>query len=325
MFLFTKLKDRYNKRIDEKSTKPPSRLKKFASAALLAAGIITLSLIPSCQEDRSVKQSNGNKDADSAVSDIVSDASVQSDAGSDVFVLPDAKKDGKDIAVDGKGTDTISDVEKADVGSDTKEADAVFDAILDVLVQSDVQKDTLFVWDSGTKEFSCVIDPQVIASEGGVDLNPSAIEVHDGDSGTGPDEKYRFSACDAAELAVDCIGGKTWSDQYGTGEFSDVNYGQLGKEYAVNAFLAAKSAKVVKGKLDENNRRLSYFLISTGNGYDLLNCLLVREGLAWETVSYYGLGSHPPLAQKVLDASKFAGEPHFANPYLYKKNAQSCQ
>jgi len=45
----------------------------------------------------------------------------------------------------------------------------------------------------------------------------------------------------------------------------------------------------------------------------------------WETVSYYGLGSHPPLAQLVLDASKYAGEPNFTNPYLYKKNTQSCQ
>lgn len=322
MFLFTKLKDRYNKRIDEKSTKPPSRLKKFASAALLAAGIIVLSFGPGCQEDRSVKQSNGNKDADSAVSDVVSDSSVQSDAGSDIFVLPDAKKDSKDIAADKKGPDTISDVEKADVGSDTKEADAVFDAILDVLVQSDVPKDALFVWDSGTADFSCVIDPQVVASEEGEFIDPSLFVAIDGDTIDDPKETDRLSACDCAELANGC-----WPDQYGIGEFSDINYGQLGKEYTVQALLHAKGAIKVPGIIDKYGRRMAHILLDfVGNGeYESLNCLLVREGLAWETVTHYGLGTHPPLSQKVLDASKFVGEPpHFMRPDLWK-NAQSCQ
>jgi endonuclease YncB( thermonuclease family) len=173
---------------------------------------------------------------------------------------------------------------------------------------------------------SCFVDPQVLASEGAINFDPvEIVKFHDGDTFSDSTTVYRLSANDCAETEGS-DGNKCWPDQFGLGEYAEggmleTNFGQLGKEYVAAAFQKAQTAQKVLGKLDDFGRRLGYFVVDG----QLLQCLLVREGLAWETVSYYGLGSHPPLAQIVLDASKIYGEPHFQQPYKYKNQAPQCQ
>lgn len=207
------------------------------------------------------------------------------------------------------------------------------DAMPDVKSDVYVEPNNCYGWDV---DFSCAVDPQTIENKMSdttpdglpvvVNLDPSNIIVVDGDTITHIDEDgtvtvYRFSAIDAAELEGDQY-GDCWPDQHGIGECSDVNFGQKGKEFLEEIFYDAKSVQVVQGKLDQYGRRLGYFIV---DGKSLLQCLSVREGLAWETVSYYGLGSHPELAQIVFDAALMVGDPNFEEPYLYKKNAQPCQ
>lgn len=180
--------------------------------------------------------------------------------------------------------------------------------------------------DSWKKDF-CEVDIQTIEDAGEiVEIDPSKVQAHDGDSGhyvilisqPQTSRPYRLSAADAAEL-----GNNIWPDQYGTGDFLNINYGQLGKEFVVNAFRNAHRAWHVRGTRDPNakptddgGRNLGHFVIDG----QLLTCQLVAEGLAYETVSYYYRGRDPPqLAQIVLNAAKRVGEPHFMRPDLYKQ------
>lgn len=173
--------------------------------------------------------------------------------------------------------------------------------------------------DGGYVSFSCEVDIQTLEDAGEiVEIDPSEIYVHDGDTVDYRDKTYRFSAVDAAE-----IGNGRWPDQYGLDEYSNVNYGQLGRDFVKNAFESAQRVWHVRGtadpnaqRTDDNGRFLGYFILDS----QLLPCQLVIEGLVYENVSYYYRGRTPPhLAQIVLAASKEVGQPHFMRPDLYKK------
>ncbi|MEK7528343.1 MAG: hypothetical protein AAB592_01105 [Patescibacteria group bacterium] len=165
-------------------------------------------------------------------------------------------------------------------------------------------------------QFSCAVSDALLEERGAIDMEASEIVVHDLDTIRDASTTYRFSAVDGAECEA-CFGDSTgWPDQYGTGADTDVNYCERGKVYVETAIGNAQRVRKVTGRLDDNGRRLGYFVVDN----DLLNCLVVRDGVAWETVSHYGLGSHPPLAQLVADAAEFSGDPHFEEPYLYKQH-----
>lgn len=169
-------------------------------------------------------------------------------------------------------------------------------------------------------EFSCAINQQLLEKAGVREVDSSNIRVHDGDTVSAA-VTYRFIGVDAAEVA-NCIDGNGWADQHGVGEHSDTNYGQLGRSYVNNAIRAAQNVQVVADDRDQYGRMLVYFFVDN----QFLQCLLVRNGLAYETVSHYGFGSHPELDQIVLDASEYAGQPHFVRPDLYRRQAaEPCQ
>ena len=46
---------------------------------------------------------------------------------------------------------------------------------------------------------------------------------------------------------------------------------------------------------------------------------MIREGLAYETVSHYGDNGFPTLAGQLLHAAEEAGEPPFQPPYIWRR------
>lgn len=189
----------------------------------------------------------------------------------------------------------------------------------------DVESNADVPQDAGVS-FSCVLDEEAFAAEGAVPIVPSEVAVHDGDTMKDRAGEYRFSAVDAAECEA-CFSDETgWPDQHGVGSDSEVNHCEEGRDYTNVAIHGARHVWKVPGRLDEYGRRLAYIVVDMGDGRkQLLNCLLVRDGEAWQTVSHWGPGSHPPLAQMVLDASEYAGPPYFEEPWLWKEPYQHTQ
>jgi endonuclease YncB( thermonuclease family) len=70
---------------------------------------------------------------------------------------------------------------------------------------------------------------------------------------------------------------------------------------------------------DTYGRRLAHVLIDGR----LLAVELIRMGLAYENVSYFGDNGFPDLAQEILDASRNAPRPPFEPPHRWRKKHQN--
>ncbi len=237
--------------------------------------------------------------------------------------------------------DAYSDEDYADIDTSVPDVSTVYDIkqtdrfipdiILDFVgdatdaVQADGKdiqdiQDT-YMEDTVEPVFSCVLDDVTmtyVMNQGAVYVSPSDFVVIDGDTikniVTGI--TYRFSAVDAAEL---------YPPQCGIGEFSDINYGQLGKEYVEYLFKNAQSLLLItSGKKDEYGRTLGYFIVDKGNGNEHVQCLEIVNHLAYQTVTFWSLGSFPPLAEIVLAAANAVGDPPFMKPWDFKENGQPC-
>lgn len=77
----------------------------------------------------------------------------------------------------------------------------------------------------------------------------------------------------------------------------------------------ARTVEVVFGGRDIYDRTLAHVFVDG----ELLSCRLIRHGLAYETVSHYGDGGFPDLAQQILDTSRSSPKPRFEPPYEWKK------
>ncbi|MCD6310471.1 MAG: thermonuclease family protein [Candidatus Eremiobacteraeota bacterium] len=85
----------------------------------------------------------------------------------------------------------------------------------------------------------------------------------------------------------------------------------LAKEYIINA----KTVEYIPCKKDKYGRTLAHVLI---DGVPLA-VLMVRHGLAYETVSYYGDNGFPGYAREILEAAKHAPNPPFIAPHKWRK------
>lgn len=77
----------------------------------------------------------------------------------------------------------------------------------------------------------------------------------------------------------------------------------------------ARRVEVVYGGRDIYDRTLAHVFVDG----ELLSCRLIRRGLAYETVSHYGDGGFPDLAQRILDIWRSSPTPQFEPPYEWKK------
>lgn len=163
------------------------------------------------------------------------------------------------------------------------------------------------------EKYSCEVDQGTL--EKAIAMDPSEIKCHDGDTCKHQKKKYRLAAVDAAECRAYFGNGKGWPDQYGEGEYASINYCKEGREFVKNAIRGAKEVKYVPGDVDDKyGRGLGYLIVDR----QLLQCQLVREGLAYEIVTTYGAQGQEYLSQMVLKAAQTVPEPNFQKPWVFR-------
>lgn len=164
--------------------------------------------------------------------------------------------------------------------------------------------------------FSCTVDRNKIT--GSTEVNPAEVKVHDGDTIKVQKKKYRLVAVDTAECKAYFGGGRGWPDQYGEGDFADVNYCKKGKEFVDTAIHDAKKVEIVDlGITDKYGRGLA-FVIADGVS---IQCELVRTSLAYETVHTYGPQGQDYLSGMVMEAAYISEQPHFEDPHVFRHTA----
>jgi len=97
-------------------------------------------------------------------------------------------------------------------------------------------------------------------------------------------------------------------------------FGEEARGFAKGAFAAATRVEVLRTReLDPYGRTLGYVFVN-GMNYSVL---VVRAGLAAETVSHYGDNGFPREAAEVLAAAKAAGPVPFEAPHLYRQRMRA--
>ena len=69
---------------------------------------------------------------------------------------------------------------------------------------------------------------------------------------------------------------------------------------------------------DRYGRKLAHVLVDGR----LMAVDLIKMGLAYENVSYYGDNGFPDLADQILKAAQEAPQPAFENPYKWRRKHQ---
>jgi micrococcal nuclease len=98
-------------------------------------------------------------------------------------------------------------------------------------------------------------------------------------------------------------------------------YGEAAAESTRVMLTRAKRIEYVSGGRDRYRRTLAHIFVDG----ELLAVRLIRMGLAYETVSYYGDSGFPDLAQRIVDASRAAPKPKFEAPYKWKRRQRKAR
>ena len=153
----------------------------------------------------------------------------------------------------------------------------------------------------------CVAAAVLFAPECGrtpVSMNPSDIRVEDGDTLVYGETVIRVVGMDAPEIA---------HPEHG------VDAGQPGgpeaRRLAVQLLAAAGRVEYLSCGEDRYGRTLAHVFVDG----ELLAVHLIRAGLAYETVSYYGDSGYADLADRILDAAERGPEPVFEEPYRWRR------
>ncbi len=102
------------------------------------------------------------------------------------------------------------------------------------------------------------------------------------------------------------------------GIFEDQPFGPAASESTRVMMSRATLLEWVPDGVDHYGRRLAHVLVDG----QLLSIELLRMGLAYENVSYFGDNGFPDLAAQILEASKIAPKPAFEQPYRWRKKHQ---
>ncbi len=78
---------------------------------------------------------------------------------------------------------------------------------------------------------------------------------------------------------------------------------------------AAKRISYLPYQNDRYGRLLAHVFVDG----DLLAVKLIREGLAYETVSHYGDNGYPKIGEAILRAAEETPAPPFEPPYLWRQ------
>ncbi|MBN1283224.1 MAG: thermonuclease family protein [Proteobacteria bacterium] len=133
------------------------------------------------------------------------------------------------------------------------------------------------------------------------------IDFDDGDTFSCAGEDIRVLGIDAPEISHPRHGIQR--DQEG---------GREAAAFTEDAIRRAKRVLIVRAGKDKYGRTLAHVLLDG----ELLGVMIVKRGLAHETVSHYGDNGMPGFALQILEASKVAPKPTFEEPYRWRKKNQ---
>ncbi len=135
-------------------------------------------------------------------------------------------------------------------------------------------------------------------------VRASDIRFDDGDTFDYKGKPIRVLGIDTPEIAHPDMG-----------VYESQSFGPTAADSTRAWVTRARSVEIVFDGRDLYDRRLAHVFIDG----ELLACRLIREGLAYETVSHYGDSGYPDLAQKILDTARSSPTPLFEPPYQWKK------
>ncbi|OIO73355.1 MAG: hypothetical protein AUJ85_08150 [Elusimicrobia bacterium CG1_02_37_114] len=147
--------------------------------------------------------------------------------------------------------------------------------------------------------------------------------------GCNEEEKYKFLEMDKNKIGF--IDGDTFfygntsirllgvdtpeiiSKEYGIYENQEM--GPEAADFTRKEILKANLIQYIPYEKDEYGRLLAQVFVDG----ELLAVKLIKAGLAYETVSFYGDNGFKEFGRQILKTSKKSPTPKFENPYLWKK------
>ena len=140
-----------------------------------------------------------------------------------------------------------------------------------------------------------------------VKIDKSAIRLDDGDTFFYRDLPIRILGIDTPEII---------HEEHGI--FEDQPYGRAAAAFTDRALKNAEVVEYLAFQLDKYGRLLAHVFVDK----QLLAVLLIRAGLAYETVSHYGDNGFPELAEEILNAARQSPRPCFEEPYRWRRKHQ---
>lgn len=138
-------------------------------------------------------------------------------------------------------------------------------------------------------------------------MDKSAIRPDDGDTFFYKDLTIRILGIDAPEITHKEHG--IYEDQ------------ACGREAAAMTIALLRNASIIEYIPFENDR-YGRLLAHVFVDKELLSVHLIRAGLAYETVSYYGDNGFPELAGRILKAARQSPKPAFGRPSTWRRRHQ---
>ncbi|MEW5768307.1 MAG: thermonuclease family protein [bacterium] len=138
-------------------------------------------------------------------------------------------------------------------------------------------------------------------------MDKSAIRPDDGDSFFYKNITIRVLGIDTPEII---------HEEHGI--FEDQPYGRKAAQMTREILARAKTIEYLPFKNDGYGRLLAHVFVDG----ELLSVLLIRAGLAYETVTYYGDNGFPDLAERIRKAACGSGLPPFEPPWKWRREHQ---
>lgn len=141
-----------------------------------------------------------------------------------------------------------------------------------------------------------------------VNMNKEMIEFDDGDTVFYGDTTIRILGIDTPEII---------HEEHGI--YKNQEFGPEAAEFTKNELLKATTIQYVPYKKDRYKRLLAHVFVDG----ELLAVKLIKAGLAYETVSFYGDNKFPEFANEILEAAKDSPKPKFVNPIFWRRKNQN--
>ena len=140
-----------------------------------------------------------------------------------------------------------------------------------------------------------------------IKMDKSAIRPDDGDTFFYRDLPIRVLGIDTPEII---------HEEHGI--FEDQPYGRAAAAFTARALKDAEVVEYLPFQPDKYGRLLAHVFVDN----ELLAVLLIRAGLAYETVSHYGDNGFPELAEEILNAARQSPRASFEEPYRWRRKHQ---